>query len=140
MPNLPNKGADPAYIVVSEATAYQAENQRLKIEQDLLAREVKGREGYRVFDTPVGKGESQVIERTTVFNAEDGHMVIVVDPGDWSYDYVFNEILPNSLGVQASVRKKFGNNYREIDRKIDVLVRSLIRPKTATDNEFSNRP
>lgn len=119
---------DPAFIVVTEAVTHQAENQRRMIEEKLLAGEVKGREGYRIFDESVGKGKSQVITRTSVFSAVDGHMVVVRDPGDWSYDYMFDEIWPDDIEVKANVRKKSGDNFKEIDQRINSLVSSLIRP------------
>jgi hypothetical protein len=129
IPGAPKQGGtDPAYIVVTEAITHKAENRRRMIEEKLLAGKVKGHEGYRVIDEVVGKGESQVITRTSVFNAADGHMVVVSDPGDWSYDYVFDEIWPNDIEVKANVRKKFGDNFKEIDKRINSLVRSLIRP------------
>jgi hypothetical protein len=129
VPGAPKQGGvDPAYIVVTKAVAHKAENQRRMIEEKLQSEEVKWREGYRVFDAPVGKGESQVVSRTSVFDAADGHLVVVVDPGDWSYTYVFDEIWPNDIEIKASVPKKFGDNFKEIDQKINSLVRSLIQP------------
>jgi hypothetical protein len=82
-----------------------------------------GTEGpYELYRHTRGKRQPPVEITTYVFKAEDGSLVGVEDPGDWSRSFSVSRKIEPNLQITYSVAKPLGREFIQIDKAVTAFI------------------
>lgn len=88
-------------------------------------KEIPAQAGCRAFtETVPGKNTSLIY---FLFDDEHGNPVVVTNPGGWSASYHWEHAFKEGYEIKAEVSKKYGTDFRRLDKELVTLVDSLIR-------------
>ena len=90
-----------------------------------------GKQGpYELYRSIAGAGKDTAIEVTTyVFKAQDGKLVGVEDPGDWSVKYEAHRKIGNDLQIQYLISKPLGQDFIKIDDVVTKFINNHLKTK-----------
>lgn len=88
-------------------------------------RELPMQGGYRVFIEPMRS--TGVVKTYFLFKDVHGNLVVVTDPGSWSRSYSWEHSYPEGYEIRAEIDKRYGDDFRSIDERIENLVNSMMQ-------------
>ncbi len=90
-----------------------------------------GKQGsYELYRSITGTKNSHGIEVITyVFQAKDGKLVGVENPGNWSVNYEAERKIGNDLHIKYLISKKLGQDFIKIDEVVTTFINNHLKTK-----------
>jgi hypothetical protein len=82
---------------------------------------------YELYRHIRGRGASQTEITTRVFKAEDGSLVGIEDPGEWSVCYEVERKIKPNLHIKYLIAKPLGNDFIQIDKAVTIFIKQHLQ-------------